>query len=72
MKLKNKPAARRAIVGKPRSNRPGGDLTEPRLGRQAVDVFATAKKTYTVPETWRMLQMPKEPRVQVQEGADLR
>ena len=63
MKTKNKPAARRAIVGKPGSNRTGLTLTEPWPGRQAVDVFAIAKQTYTIPEMWRMLQMPGEPKV---------
>ena len=72
MSLQKSPALTPGTGRERGGNQPKGNLTEPRPGRQAVDVFAIAKQTYSIPEMWRTLQMPKEPRAQVQEGADLR
>ena len=72
MSLQKSPALTPGTGRERGGNQPKVNLTEPRPGRQAVDVFARANKTHTVPEVRKMLQMPKAPRVQVQEGADLR
>ncbi len=57
------PASQPGKVGKPGSNRRKSNLTAPRSHSQEVDVFALAKQTYTIPDLWRMLGLPGEPKV---------
>ena len=63
MIAKKSAAGRPRKVGKPGSNRRKSNLTAPRSHSQDVDVFAQAKQTYTIPDLWRMLGLPGEPKV---------